>query len=165
MLNYKSALTNFLIAPAAAVLLSPVYFSLKIWKASGLTLKVIRSRTGIPDASLLRLVCRPVWLFMSCIQIIYFAPTLLCFWKWVQNTGSLLSLSRLPGRVTGTSWFNQHHNFPVISGQALFSKYQKAERSEDSFTLTQGSECLLGRETCCPSEIIMTWESFFMHMP
>lgn len=30
MLNYKSAPTNFLIVPTAAVLLSPVYFSLKI---------------------------------------------------------------------------------------------------------------------------------------
>lgn len=29
-LNYKSAPTNFLIVPTAAVLLSPVYFSLKI---------------------------------------------------------------------------------------------------------------------------------------
>ena len=53
MLNYKSAPTNFLIVPTAAVLLSPVYFSLKIWKASRLALKVIRSRTGVPDASLL----------------------------------------------------------------------------------------------------------------
>lgn len=30
VLNYKSAPTNFLIVPTAAVLLSPVYFSLEI---------------------------------------------------------------------------------------------------------------------------------------
>ena len=40
--------------------------------------------------------------------------------------------------VAGTSWFNQHHSLPVISGQALFSKYQKGWCSKDSFTVTQG---------------------------
>lgn len=41
MLNYKSAITNFLHALAAAVLLSLVYFSLKIWKASSLSLRAV----------------------------------------------------------------------------------------------------------------------------
>lgn len=62
-LNYKSALTNFLHATTAAILLSSVYFSLEIWMASRPSLKVIRPRSAFPDASLLCSFCKVVWLF------------------------------------------------------------------------------------------------------
>lgn len=82
MLNYKSAPTNFLIVPTAAVLLSRVYFSLKIWKASRLALKVIRSRTGVPDASLLVSFASLFGcLCLAFKSFILFRPSLL--WKWL----------------------------------------------------------------------------------
>lgn len=70
---------------------------------------------------------------MSCIQIIYFVQTLFCFENDFRTHRTVLSLKRSPCRVTETSWFNQHHNFPIISGQAFSGKYQKSTELQRLF--------------------------------
>lgn len=90
--------------------------------------------------------------YWSCLQaclVVYvlhsnhlFCPKPLLLWRWFENPGLLLSLNHLPLWVSETSWFNQDRNFPIISKQTLFSKYQKVLSSKESFTMTQGSDCL-----------------------
>lgn len=123
VLNYKAAPTNFLIVPTAAVLLSPVYFSLKIWKASGLA----RKSSGAELVSQMP----HYWSRLQGCLVVYVlhSNNLFCSnplaLKMILEHRAVLSLNRSPCWVTGTSWFNQHHNFPIISGQALFGQYQK----------------------------------------
>lgn len=81
VLNYKSALTNFLIVPTAAVLLSPVYFSLKIWKAS----RLARKSSGAELVSQMP----HYWSRLQACLVVYvlhsnhlFCSNPLLLWKW-----------------------------------------------------------------------------------
>lgn len=80
-LNYKSAPANFLIVLTAAVLLSPVYFSLEIWKAS----RLARKSSG---AELVSQMPR-CWSRLQACLVVYvlhsnhlFCSNPLLLWKW-----------------------------------------------------------------------------------
>lgn len=151
MLNYKSAPTNFLIVPTAAVLMSPV-FSLKIWKASRFALKVIRSRTGVPDASLLFSFAGLFGcLCLAFKSFILFKPSFAL--KMILEHRTAFITQRLPSWAKGTSWFNQHHNFPIISGQPLFSKYQERVEHQSLFHNDPGVWASLLESERCSNEI------------
>ena len=75
-----------------------------------------------------------------------FCSNPLLLWKWFSNTGLLLSLNCLPRWVTGTTWFTQHRNCPNVSGQALFSKYQKVLELQRLFQPPQGLHAFVGKQ-------------------
>lgn len=73
-----------------------------------------REMSWCPRYLITDLVCRPVWLFMSCTQIIYFVQTLFCFENdfrtlacFYHSTVSLL-VTGTTGRVYSTSQLPNH---------------------------------------------------------
>lgn len=118
MLNYKSAITNFLHVLAAAMLLSLAYFSLKIWKASSFSVKVVCPDWLLQTPHYHSHSAKLQSCFNPCIQIIsllfFFLRREKCsleaLWNIWHETCLLYSRNRLVGRQQNLlGWL--HHSF------------------------------------------------------